>query len=100
MLGDKNATSLCSKNISTLTNKMIRITYFYKMFFQDSEPDSPPSPAERDNAFTSDSDSSSSDSVSSSSAASEKSLNLKLPNQDKSSDSKKVSERPVIEELN
>jgi len=67
---------------------------------EDSEPDSPPSPAERDNAFTSDSDSSSSDSVSSSSAASEKSLNLKLPNQDKSSDSKKVSERPVIEELN
>lgn len=34
----------------------------------DSDPDSPPSPAERDNAFTSDSDSSSSSSVSSSSA--------------------------------
>ena len=64
---------------------------------EDSEPDSPPSPAERDNAFTSDSDSSSSDSVSSSSD-SEKSLKLKIPNKDV--DSTKGSERPIIEEIN
>ena len=71
-----------------------------KKLFQDSEPDSPPSPAERDNAYTSDSDSSSSDSVSSSSA-SEKSINLKLPNKD-SNDSKNTSttKKPMIEELN
>lgn len=65
---------------------------------EDSEPDSPPSPAERDNAFTSDTDSSSSDSVSSSSssgAPSEKPLELKIPGGDPPS-----GQRPRIEELN
>lgn len=60
-----------------------------ELWSEDSDPDSPPSPAERDNAYTSDSDSSSSSSVSSSSSSQ---ISLKLPkNQDK---------RPSIQELN
>ncbi len=59
---------------------------------EDSDPDSPPSPPERDNAYTSDSDSSSSDSVSSSSS---ESLVLKLPSQDSDG-----ARKPQIQELN
>ena len=64
---------------------------------EDSEPDSPPSPAERDNAFTSDSDSSSSDSVSSSSSS--KSMELKMP-QAASGGKQPPGTRPSIQELN
>ena len=57
----------------------------------DSDPDSTPSPPERDNAYTSDSDSSSSDSVSSESSAEDK-FKLKLPTEN--------NKKPNIEELN
>lgn len=63
---------------------------------EDSEPDSPPSPAERDNAFTSDSDASSTDTVSSSSSSSGKSMELKMPNQQTSKEKKKS----LIKEMN
>ena len=62
----------------------------------DSDPDSTPSPPERDNAYTSDSDSSSSDSVSSSESDSnqESKFKLKLPSENQSN------KKPNIEELN
>ena len=64
----------------------------------DSDPDSTPSPPERDNAYTSDSDSSSSDSVSSNSSTSESNqeskFKLKLPSE------KQPIKKPNIEELN
>ena len=69
---------------------------------EDSEPDSPGSPPERDNAYTSDSDSSSSDSVSTTSSSSstkttEKSSNqLKLPQENGGSKNKKP---PMIQEM-
>ena len=69
---------------------------------EDSEPDSPGSPPERDNAYTSDSDSSSSDSVSTTSSTSsakttEKSSNqLKLPQENGCSSKNK---KPMIQEM-
>ena len=70
---------------------------------EDSEPDSPPSPADRDNSFTSDTDPDSStgseadstdnNSASSSSASSLRVGNLKLPGQNP------ISKRPIIEEI-
>ena len=70
---------------------------------EDSEPDSPGSPPERDNAYTSDSDSSSSDSVSTTSSTSsakttEKSSNqLKLPQENGGSSKNK--NKPMIQEI-
>ena len=56
----------------------------------DSDPDSTPSPPERDNAYTSDSDSSSSES--SSQSSNEDKFKLKLPTDN--------TKKPTIEELN